>query len=130
RLKSFEFIIYTLQNKYDDLYKVYMETKPKIKLEIDQEEWLIRSAYIHFLIRMGKITTVSSDKKQDSFVLSKFLNSVPFFSKDKSGLNISIIIVQILFYFLDKKWDKVLDKIDGLKQYSFRYLTKDESMRS
>lgn len=130
RLKSFEFVIYTLQNKYDNLYHVYKETNPKVKLEIDKEEWLIRSAYIHFLIRMGKIELPPGDKKQDSFVLTKFLNSVPFYSKDKSGLNISIIIVQILFYFLDKKWDKVLDKIDGLKQYSFRYLTKDESMRS
>lgn len=131
RLRSFEFVIYTLQNKYDSLYRVYRETEPKVKLDIDKEEWLIRSAYIHFLIRMGKITSTEKDgKKQDSFVLSKFLNSVTFYSKDKSGLNISIIIIQILFYFLDKKWDKVLDKIDGLKQYSFRYLTKDESMRS
>jgi hypothetical protein len=131
RLKSFEFIIYTLQNKHDDLYRVYTETEPRVRLDIDKEEWLIRSAYIHFLIRMGKITVPEkTDNKQSSFVLSKFLNSVTFYSKDKSGLNISIIIIQILFYFLDKKWDKVLDKIDGLKQYSFRYLTKDESMRS
>ncbi|MFZ1706031.1 MAG: hypothetical protein WAT79_16920 [Saprospiraceae bacterium] len=131
RLKSSEFIIYTLQNNYNALYNVYMETKTKLTLDIQIEEWLIRSAYIHFLHRLGKIQYQSpQDKKQDSFVLSKFLNSVPFYTKDKSGLNISIIIIQILFYFLDKKWDKVLDKIDGLKQYSFRYLTKDESMRS
>lgn len=131
RLKSFEYVIYTLQNKYESLYRVYRETEPKVKLDIDKEEWLIRSAYIHFLIRMGKITIPEKDgKKPYSFVLSKFLNSVTFYSKDKSGLNISVIIIQILFYFLEKKWDKVLDKIEGLKQYTFRYLTKDESMRS
>jgi hypothetical protein len=131
RLKSFEFIIYTLKKEYENLYSVYLETKPKIKLELEKEEWHIRSAYIHFLIRVGKISEqIIEENKRDSFVLTRFLNSVPFYTKDKSGLNISIIIIQILFYFLEKKWDKVLDKIDGLKQYSFRYLTKDESMRS
>ncbi len=131
RLKSFEFIIYTIQKNYEALYTVYLDTKARLKLEIDKEEWLIRSAYIHFLIRAGKVDPKNMDTKtQDSFVLTKFLNSVPFFSKDKSGQNISIIIVQMLFYFLDKKWDKVLDKIDGLRQYSFRYLNRDESMRS
>ncbi|MBK8078934.1 MAG: hypothetical protein IPK25_00815 [Saprospiraceae bacterium] len=131
RLKSFEFIIYTLKKEYENLYSVYFETKPKIKLDLEKEEWHIRSGYIHFLIRVGKIPEqLVEENKKDSFVLSRFLNSVPFYTKDKSGLNISIIIIQILFYFLEKKWDKVLDKIDGLKQYSFRYLTKDESMRS
>ena len=95
------------------------------------EQWKIREAFLHFLIRADKIQLTEAEKKSlKPFVIGKFLNSVPFHSKDKSGQNITIIIIQILFLLIDKKYDKIIDRIDALIQYSYRYLKNDDTFRS
>ena len=83
------------------------------------------------MIRAGKIDI--SDEEREAlkpFIFSKFINSVPFHSKDKSGQNITILVLQILFLLSDRKYDKIIDRIDALTQYSYRYLRNDETFRS
>ncbi|MBK9733591.1 MAG: hypothetical protein IPO92_00955 [Saprospiraceae bacterium] len=119
---------------YPELIKLSLEVlnnKNLSKTSLFREQWIIREAYLHFLIRMGKITlSVEDSKKLKPFVISKFMNSVPFYSKNKSGQNITIIVIQILFLILDRKYNKVIDRIDGLNQYTYRYLRNDETFRS
>lgn len=118
-------------NKLFEITNIVLEYKNLNKLPIHHEHWRIREAYLHFLIRMGKI--VLSDEEKNSlkpFVLTKFMNSVPFFSKDKSGQNITILILQILFLILDRKYGQVIDRVDALTQYTYRYIRKDDSYRS
>ena len=55
---------------------------------------------------------------------------MPIFSKDKRGLNISILIVHVLFLLLRKKYDEIIDRVDALSQYKHRHLRDDASMRS
>jgi hypothetical protein len=45
------------------------------------------------------------------------------FKKDKSGMNTTILISQICIAIAEKD-NSAMDKIDALKMYSFRYLTK------
>jgi hypothetical protein len=96
-----------------------------------EEQWKLREAYLHFLIK-SEIIKIDDNLKKDikPFSLSKFLNSVPFHTKDKSGQNITIIIIQVLFLLLDNKYGKIIDKIDSLTQYTYRYLHRDETFRS
>jgi len=58
------------------------------------------------------------------------LNSVPLFSKDKRGLNIPILIIQILFMIVKKDYDQSIDRIEAIKKYCTRYLVKDKNFRS
>lgn len=96
-----------------------------------EEQWKLREAYLHFLIKSEIIKLYEHQKKAvKPFSLSKFINSVPFHAKDKSGQNITIIIIQVLFLLLDNKYGKIIDKIDSLTQYTYRYLHKDETFRS
>lgn len=96
-----------------------------------EEQWKLREAYLHFLIKSEIIKLDEHQKKAvKPFSLSKFINSVPFHAKDKSGQNITIIIIQVLFLLLDNKYGKIIDKIDSLTQYTYRYLHKDETFRS
>ena len=62
--------------------------------------------------------------------MGKFLNEVPLYSKDKSGLNVQILIVQILFYFRQGKIDQAINRIASLNQYCHKYLRKDHTLRS
>ena len=84
------------------------------------EQWHIIDAFAHFLdIETGQ-----------NFRLGKFLNQVPIFSQDKSGLNITIIVIQVLHYIKQGEFGKVIDRADALKKYHSRYLKKDHTYRS
>ncbi|NNF36491.1 MAG: hypothetical protein HKN68_20485 [Saprospiraceae bacterium] len=93
-----------------------------------KEPWLVKEAYLNFLIKMKKVDPNSHKLK--SFKIGKFLNEVPTYSKDKSGYNIAIIIIQLLYFLLDRKFSKFIDRIDALNQYSYRYLRNDDTLRS
>ena len=94
------------------------------------EPWYIYEAFIHFLIKTKKIDSDSiKDIPLRSFRLSRFMNEVSHFSKDKKGYNITINILQALFLIADKKYDAATDKFHALKQYSYRYLRKPEFIR-
>ncbi len=132
---NYHFIILAAQEKYQSLYDLVLEVtsiKTYKKFALQNEFWNVIEAYIHFLIRMNKIDPNKnpSNKNLRPFSLTRFLNDVPKFSNDKRGLNISILIIQYLFLLLDRKYSKLIDKLDALKQYSYRYLKNDETFRS
>ena len=94
-----------------------------------QENFQVFETYIHFLIKQEKVK-LNNPKEIKQFRLGRFLNEVPHFSKDKRGLNISILILQVLFLLHDKKYSNIIDRTDALNQYCYRYLRKDETFRS
>ena len=101
------------------------------KLEVRfRAPWYLKEAFIHFLIKTGKLAPEESpDHKLRAFRLSRFKNDVSRFNKDKRGLNITINIIEFLFLLIEGKHDKMLDKLQSLKQYGYKYLKKDEYTR-
>lgn len=65
------------------------------------ERWTIVEAYIYYL-SLNKKLNFSDEDDLKKFRLNRFLNEVPLYSKDKRGANISILILQILFYYSKK----------------------------
>lgn len=122
------------QKKYDELTDLtisVVNSKTLNKYPHFQELWAIREAFIHFLIKSGKIEVTTSQKNaMRSFSLKRFLNSVPMHSKDKSGQNITILVIQILFLLLENKYIIIIDKVDYLKNYTYLYLKQDNTYRS
>lgn len=95
------------------------------------EIWKIYHAYIHFLIKIGKLPeTVISSHRTAKFKLSKFLNETPVFSKDKRGMNIPILIVQILYNLVDRDYQQCMDRMEGIEKYCSRYLKQNDTFRS
>ena len=101
----------------------FKNVRPRIK-----ERWLLNKAYIQYLIFISKVTVEEGDKKQ--IRMGRFLNSVPIYSKDKQGLNIPILIIQILFMITKKDYEQSIDRFDAIKKYCSRYLSKDSNPRS
>jgi len=93
-----------------------------------KERWQINRAYIYFLIYINKISTDESNLK--NMRMGKFLNSVPTYSKDKRGMNIPILIIQILFLIVKKDYDQIIDRFEAIQKYCSRYLRKDDNLRS
>lgn len=119
------------QKAYDLLIEALTNKGFKSLFPVRKETWYVYEAYIHYFIRLGKIIPGSENNKvAKKFKYSKFVNEVPIFSKDKRGVNVSILILQILFLLQAKKYDDVIDRTDALNLYCFKYLKKDDSYRS
>jgi len=96
-----------------------------------RENWKIYEAYIHYFIEIKKCQlSPDSPLQGTSFRLSKFVNDIPKFSSDKRGINIPILIIQILFLLHKKNYDTIIDKVEALDAYCYRYLRKDDTYRS
>lgn len=91
-----------------------------------REIWLVYEAYIDYLKYVG-LLEVSTKK---NFRIAKFLNNVPVFSKDKTGINISILIIHCLLLIAQGKKSKVIDRTEALQTYTYKYLKNDDSLRS
>lgn len=101
------------------------------KFQYYQEQWNLREAFFHILIKTGNILpTLEEENSIRPFSLSRFLNSMPLHSRDKSGQNITILILQVIFLLIEKKYSQIIDRMDALSQYTYRYLRNDNSFRS
>ncbi len=87
--------------------------------------------YIHLIVNAGLAgDPVKMVKVLPDFKIGKFLNTIPVFSKDKQGINVSILLMHIGFLLQRKNYNAIIDRIDSLKQYAYKYLRKDDTFRS
>ena len=95
------------------------------------ETWKVYEAYLNFFIQNKKIIPNPNQfETRKKFRINKFLNEVPTYSKDKRGHNIPILIIQVLFLLQQKKYDRIIDKVEALNAYCYRHLKKDDTFRS
>lgn len=101
---------------------------PKFKRlpESKKELWHIYRAYVEFAMEINEINTY----KRGQFRLGKFLNQTPIYAKDKRRLNIAILVIQFMFLLKQRKYAELIDKMESLRQYSYRYLKRDSTFRS
>lgn len=96
-------------------------------LDIQYKEiWIIYEAYIKYL-EEADILKKESGK---NFRVARFMNRVPNFSRDKTGINIAILVIQVLLLIAQSKEAKVIDRVEALRTYVYTHLRKDESLRS
>lgn len=130
--------------QYQLIYLIYTEQYSKIppsfypvlknsKLAFQgiglQETYKLIHAYLYLLNLIGKIPK-NLEYPLPRFRLGKFLNETPAFSKDKRGYNIDILVLQVLIALSRKNYSYIFDRQNALKQYSNRYLKKNEHYRS
>ncbi len=126
-LKDIEFKLYLQNNKIVEAQKVYDGVfKNKSFIRQDDkltEKWKIYHAYLVFMDSY-------LNKGAYKFSLPKFLNDVPVNSKDKSGYNFAIRIIEILFNAARKDYNLIFSKMDALRVYRTRYLNDNTYKRN
>ncbi|MEM9527809.1 MAG: hypothetical protein AAGA31_14435, partial [Bacteroidota bacterium] len=65
-----------------------------------------------------------------TFRINRFLNSTPIYSKDKRGMNVAILSLQIIFYIQKKQYDVAIERIDAIEKYCSRYLYQEDTIRA
>lgn len=118
---------------YEQAWRTYLSATKHRKFKTlfanAQEVWKIYEAWLTFLTRAGKVDPFKGGGRR-KFRLAKFINEVPTFSKDKRGLNVPILIVQIVFLLQEGKCDRLIDRMEAIAQYKHRYLNKEQNYRS
>lgn len=112
--------------QFQDCFSIVQQVKRLEPYEKIKEQWKIYEAYVTFLALIGKIKAEHIKR----FRIGKFINEVPNFNKDKRGMNINILILQILFLLEREQFGKIIERVEALKRYSSRYLRKNDTYRS
>jgi hypothetical protein len=126
------FLLCMHTGNYDRASEVYRKVTEHPRFEImpqvRKEKWKIFHAFLLYMMR----GSIPSDDEQlaRNFRVWKFMNEVPIFSKDKRGLNIAILVLQVLFLLDRGDFDGIIQRAEALKVYASRYLKKDENFRS
>lgn len=94
-----------------------------------QEYWMIWEAYVNFLVVAGKIQPQEEWPSLPKFKFAKFFNNVPTYSRNKTGMNIPILILQAMYFIVIGKLGLVVDRTEALERYCSRYLKDDENLR-
>ncbi len=109
--------------KESTLHKKFATMPANVK-----EVWKIYEAWLYFLQKSGRIEPTPDSRI--AFRVAKYVNEVPTFSKDKRGLNIAVLISQIVLLLQQKKYDLILDRIEAIAKYKDRYMDKVYNSRS
>lgn len=112
------------------IYKTAVRHKSFAKLpDSFREEWKLYSAYLKFLFLIGQLPLEESSFLRQ-FRLGKFSNEFSRFTKDKEGLNASILIAQMIILIGQKKHGKVIDRMESIEKYANRYLNTEYHFRT
>ena len=120
--------------EYQRAYELYIDSTAQKRFKslpaAIGQIWKIFEAYLFLLIQTDRIEDNHKYSPFSRFRMSRFVNEVPIFSKDKRGMNIPILIVQILYLIHQKKEGEVVDRMDAIGKYVSRYITKKDNYRS
>jgi hypothetical protein len=103
----------------------------KSQTKVVIEELKICEAYLQWLVAYDKVKVTKAEKEAiGQFRMTRIINELPSFSKDKKGMNIPILMLQVLHLLAEKRYDAFLDRLDALSKYKTRYLKEDENLRT
>lgn len=96
-----------------------------------QETWKIFEAYTYFLEMIGHLAHSDQEGHQHKiFRMNKFLNEMQVFSKDKQGMNVPILILEILMAVVKKQHSELIDRLEAIDKYRRRYLNSPDMERT
>ncbi|MGZ5304496.1 MAG: hypothetical protein ACXWDO_10320, partial [Bacteroidia bacterium] len=114
--------------KATDLYiEVVTHSRFEYTRPQQQELWKIFGGYLWFTatseqndVCINKLTS-----RKQLFRFSKLLNEIPHFAQDKKGMNVAVLILQILLLLQKKEYVAIISRTEALKSYIYRNLDKD-----
>jgi len=111
-----------------DALKLHIENKvEKSPIAFFKENFTILEMIYYILVTLEKIKPTYPVKSK--IRISKFINDLPLFSKEKKGVNTLILFVQLLLLIIKHDYGSIIDRVESLKAYDQKYLKKADSFR-
>ena len=136
KLQEYYFLLCLNTAKLDEAVKAYTDVNSDSlfnSIEDNQKElWRVYGGYLRFVItymdRESKYPQLFGEGH--SFRMSSLMNDIPHYSKDTKGIRVAVLILQILFFIQQGEFVKITNRIETLRLYLYRYLSKEEAYRS
>ena len=84
-----------------------------------KEIWILRNAYASLICA---VLNLDSKLTLKEVKIEKVLNSISSMSKDKLGVNLATIVLEIMYKYFNNDMDDLIDKYNVLMHYKIRYL--------
>ena len=91
-----------------------------------RERWELLAGWVHLAQQLYGVLP----EQPVPFRLARFLNSIPTFSMDKSGMNIQVLLLKVAFLLWRDDTDHLIDLEEGIRKYIQRYVQVEENFRS
>ena len=109
---------------YDRITK--MPEFKELREGMNKEMWFLFDAYFHLLRHLGKMPLSTFKENNKVFKISKFLNDVSTFCKDKEGMNIAVLSVEMCFLVVTKQHDELTKRLESVEKYFDRHTKQDD----
>lgn len=111
--------------------KVHSHKRFRYLPDNTKEVWLIYEAYLSYLRLTGCLPDeVQNTTDSEAFRIGRFLNETIIYSKDKSGLNITIIVLKLIYWLAHGQYGKIIDQAEAIEKYCSRHLKEIHTKRS
>ena len=109
------------QNLYREisLNEAFAKQRPAAR-----ERWELYKGYLDFVSPPARY----GPKRRMQMI--QWALTLPEFSKDKQGQNVAILVLQLLHFLREKNMDEVLIRLERLRKYQQRHLSKESAQRS
>jgi tetratricopeptide (TPR) repeat protein len=100
--------------------------------DVKKERWRVFQAYLHYIYKSQKLKEIrpAIQNAKTNFRVNEFLTEKPSFAKERRGLNIATLTVQIMFFLEKFETDKLNECVSAIAKYCRRYPKKDINFRS
>jgi tetratricopeptide (TPR) repeat protein len=103
---------------------------PKFHKEVYRIElWSIIEGYLRFFAGKSEWLPLNITVHGQQFQLHHLLEEITEGRQDKAGLNIAILIFQVLHRLKERQFDLLESRIKALNNYLYKYLRKDNTGR-
>ena len=130
-LSDFQFICYNLQSKFEKAADLINDvlTQPALKnFNYEILEWESRFILFSLLVTEKRIVEKLGELNY-KLTPQRFLKKHSHLLKDKKAMNLTYRIVEIVYYIKSNKMGKVIDIIDNLGQFKYKYLKDNDTFR-
>lgn len=129
------FILAMHTGQYQEAYMIFETVISNMRFKAmpkdTKEIWKIYEAYLYLVFATESEDALEEKApKVSKFRLGRFLNEIPTYSKEKRGMNIAILVIQILISIHRKSYDQAIDRMEAIEKYCTRYLRTNETLRS
>lgn len=120
----------TYSRKYGEALRVFKQVKENRNFNNLPsqfiEHWKLFEAYLYLLSNLGVLVFIETEVKLRKFKISKFINEMIILNKDKMGMNISIVLLRLLFGIVNKNYMYTIDSLEGIEKYFQRYVAHND----
>jgi hypothetical protein len=98
--------------------------------EARKEKWRIFELYLKYALLSIPAAQAITGVERPQVRIKTFLRSVPNYARDKRGLNVAILVLQILYLLESEDFDGIINRMESLRTYRTRYLKSSSNRQS